>query len=75
MVTRKGELYRIATVVSHNLEARRINEKKHMHYNDPNRSIGGKCPLYGTYFRAFEFGDNRKKPLVLKVLIFECASE
>ena len=46
-----------------------------MHDGDPRKSVGGKCPLFGTYFKAFEFGDNRKKPLVLKVLIFECASE
>ena len=72
-MTRKGELYRIATVMSFDLAARQANEKKKHYYGS--HSIGGKCPLYGTYFKAFDFGGNKYEPLELRVLIFECTSD
>ena len=71
-MTRKGELYRIATILNHKLVERWKKEIESPW--DPSFSIGGRCPLYGTYFKAFDFGNNKKKPLVLKVLIFECAT-
>ena len=58
-MTIKGELYRIATVLN---------------YEEKKNTIGGKCPLFGTFFKAFSFEPNSKRPLVLKVLVFSCSS-
>ena len=54
-------MYRIATII----EPEFANQE----------DLGGKCPLYGTFFKAFKFGEDTRRPLVLKVLIFACRSK